>query len=71
MDVQVFTILPPEGGGDVKKQVEIFSLDRDGSSLADISPNFSAGPSNVPLYDDKADFEESDGSGIYILHVFM
>ena len=45
-DITSLVITRPEDSKPVSKQVEIVSLDKDGSRYADISPNFAANPSS-------------------------
>ena len=45
-DITSLVITRPEDAKPVSKQVEIVSLDKDGSRYADISPNFAANPSS-------------------------
>ncbi len=59
-DLTSLVVTKPESNQVVSKQVEIVSLDKDGSSYADINPNFSAG--NVPQSDDS---EPEDIESVY------
>ena len=56
-DLTSLVVTRPESGATVSKQVEIVSLDKDGSSYADINPNFSAGNFQQSDYSESEDLD--------------
>ena len=59
-DITSLVITRPEDSKPVSKQVEIVSLDKDGSRYADISPNFAANPSPSENAGQNIDYEADE-----------
>jgi hypothetical protein len=58
-EITSLVITRPEDSKKVSKQVEIVSLDKDGSRYADVSPQFAANPTSDSQADQAIDYDTS------------